>query len=132
MGQVVGEVGFDWLCLLRESLVFKIPEQVSVQALPRLKAGGGMGWKPLTQNPFLQAGKHHPLVSVPPLAFLLGVLWQCASGEGLSSAEPTIAWLRLMSGTLTPVLGWHGSVFYISPLATPRGVCAFPKWLVWV
>lgn len=73
MGQVVGEVGFDWLCLLRESLVFKIPEQVSVQALPRLKAGAEWAGSLLTQNPFLQAGKHHPLVSVP----LLLSFWGC-------------------------------------------------------
>lgn len=61
MGQVVGEVGFDWLCLLRESLVFKIPEQVSVQALPRLKAGGGMGWKPFDPEPLPPGWKAPPL-----------------------------------------------------------------------
>lgn len=87
----MGEVGFDWLCLLRESLVFKIPEQVSVQALPRLKAGGGMGWKPFDPEPLPPGWKAPPLGVCTSLAFLLGVLWQCARGEGLSSAEPTIA-----------------------------------------
>lgn len=81
-GQAVGEAGSGCFCLLREDLVLKNPEQVSVQGPPRLKTGSGMGWKPFTQNPSLQAGKH-PW----SLYHLLLSFWGCsgnaATREGL-------------------------------------------------
>lgn len=60
-GQIVGEVGSDRLCLLREGLVFKIPAQVSVQGLPRLKAGSRMHWKTFDPEPLPPGWKAAPL-----------------------------------------------------------------------
>lgn len=67
----MGEVGSDHFCLLREDLVLKNPEQVSVQGPPRLKAGSGKGWKPFHPEP-LPPSRKAPLVSVRSTAFLLG------------------------------------------------------------
>lgn len=75
--QAVGEAGPGCFCLLREDLVLKNPQQVSVRGPPRLKTGSGMGW-----NPSLQAGKHPWSLDHLQLSFW-GCYGNAATGEGL-------------------------------------------------
>lgn len=64
-GLAAGEVGSNGLCLLGEDLVLKIPEQVRVQGLPRLRAGSGMGWKPFEPEPLPPGWKAPPISCFP-------------------------------------------------------------------
>lgn len=81
----MGEVGSKCFCLLREDLVLTNPEQVSVQGLPRLRAGSGMGWKPFDPEPF-PPGWKAPWSQYHPLLPFWGCCGNAATGEGLDSS----------------------------------------------
>lgn len=83
----MGEVGSDQLCLLREGLVFKILAQVSVQGLPRLKAGSRMHWKTLDPEP-LPPGRIAPPLGVCTCFPFGGCFGSVPLGRGSAQLNP--------------------------------------------
>lgn len=74
-GLAASEVGSNGLCFLGQDLALKILEQVSVQDLPGLRAGSGMGWKPFEPEP-LPPGWETPPTPWSPYRLLLS-FWGC-------------------------------------------------------